>query len=171
MKSNSLVWDNITQPSKTGFQVRIVRRNQEYSRYFSINSWGGKTKAFRAANNWRDMTKIALRKNTRRLLNPSSKNKTTGYAGISRTTSYDNRKNLRYLVYHACWTDYTGKVRIKTFRACNVANYSADMDRKAIASAIKFRQDWENHADADTLHDFDPTAYNDWRSQSYEMEF
>jgi hypothetical protein len=45
------------------------------------------------------------------------------------------------------------------------------MDRKAIASAIKFRQDWESHAYADTLLDFDPSAYNDWRSQSYEMEF
>jgi len=150
--------------------VRIVRRSKEHSRYFSINLWRGRQKAFRAANNWRDTTKVALRKNTRRLLNPSTRNKTTGYSGISRTTSYDNRKDLRYLVYNVCWTDHTGKVRNKKFRACNVESYSAKMDKKAIAAAIKFRMDWEQYADMDNLHNFIPTVYNDWRTKCCEME-
>jgi len=166
--SDELTWDNITQPEPGGYQVRVVRRSKETSRYFSFKSWGGKDKAFAAANNWRDMVKIALRKSTRRLLNPSKRNKSTGCRGISRSIHYDKRNDKSYLGYGVCWTDHTGKRRNKIFQAGNIKNYNEKLDQNAFATAKRFRADWEAHADADTLREFDPAAYKNWRDQYLE---
>jgi hypothetical protein len=39
---------HITEPDVFGYQVRIVRRGKESSRYFSHKLWGSKTKSLKA---------------------------------------------------------------------------------------------------------------------------
>jgi hypothetical protein len=141
--------------------VRIVRRGKETSRYFSHNHWGSKKKALAAARNWRDQVKVALKMNTRRLTKAPAHNKSTGVLGVSRTYSSDNRKDLKYLVYGVGWVDHAGKKRSTAFRACNLNNYNLDMDLIAFEVAKRFREEWEYHADNDTLHLLNPKKYLD----------
>jgi hypothetical protein len=158
-----LTLNNITQPDPGGYQVRVVRRGKETSRYFSHRLWGGKRKALAAANNWRDQVKIALKNRTRRLSQVSTHNKSTGVLGVSRTQNYDNRKDLTYLIYSVSWVDHTGKKRNKTFSVGNIEHYDKAVELKAFEAAKQFRKDWEYHADHDTLHLLDPQEYRNWR--------
>jgi hypothetical protein len=52
---------HITAPDPFGFQVRIVRRGVEHSRYFSHKLWGGKKKSLKAAIRWRDQMLTVLK--------------------------------------------------------------------------------------------------------------
>jgi hypothetical protein len=159
MAKRKLNLDNITQPTSTAYQVRIVRRGKETSRYFSHNLWGSKKKALDAARNWRDQVKVALKMNTRRLTKAPAHNKSTGVLGVSRTHSADNRKDLKYLVYGVGWVDHTGKKRSTAFRVCNINNYNLEIDLFTFELAKRFREEWEHHSDNDTLHLLDPKKY------------
>ncbi|NOU22424.1 MAG: hypothetical protein HOO93_11690, partial [Methyloglobulus sp.] len=44
---------HITEPDVFGYQVRIVRRGKESSRYFSHKLWGSKNRSLKAAITWR----------------------------------------------------------------------------------------------------------------------
>jgi len=52
---------HITEPDVFGFQVRIVRRGKESSRYFSHKLWGNKNKSLQAAITWRDQMLVVLK--------------------------------------------------------------------------------------------------------------
>jgi len=157
---------NITQPDKYGYQVRIVRRKVEHSRYFAFNLWGGKKKALNAAISWRDQIKVIKKANTKRFINTASSNKSTGVLGVCKTHCYDHRKDLDYLIYSVSWLDYKGIKRGKSFRVCNVNNYDEKIDRIAFESAKLFRKEWEFHADNDTLHLFNHKKYSNWRNKA-----
>lgn len=162
-KRKAYSFQNITQPEPGGYQVRIVRRQKETSRYFSFRHWGSERKAFIAANHWRDMMKVVLKKSTRYYKSATSKNKSTGIAGISRYISWHKRKQHHILSYSVCWKDATGKSREKTFQVCYVENYTEAKDLRAFEVARQFREDWEHHADEDILHRFNPDAYLNWQ--------
>lgn len=165
-----LTFKNITQPDPKGYQVRIVRRGQETSRYFSHRQWGGQKRALAAANSWRDQVKVALKKTMKRPTKALKNNKSTGVQGVCKTHSCDRRKGLKYLVYSVGWTDYTGKKRTTAFRVCNVRAYDREMDLLAFASAKQFRKEWEHHADNDTLHLFEPSQHLNWRKEGHVHE-
>ena len=52
---------HITEPDVFGYQVRIVRRGKESSRYFSHKLWGNKNKSLNAAITWRDQMLVVLK--------------------------------------------------------------------------------------------------------------
>lgn len=156
-------FNNITQPLPGGYQVRIVRRKKETSRYFSFKLWGSQRKAFIAANHWRDQMKVALKKSTKYFVKATSKNKSTGIAGISRYIVWHKLKQHHILTYSVCWKDATGKSREKTFQVCYMENYTLAKDLHAFEMARLFREDWEHHADEDILHRFNPDAYLNWQ--------
>jgi hypothetical protein len=156
---------NITEPDKNGYQVRVVRRGIETSRYFSKRLWGGEKKALQAANNWRDQVCMVRKCHTRRLDYPCKNNLSTGVLGVCRTHHYDKRKNNTCLLYGVSWVDHKGTKRGKSFRVCNVLTYDPVRDLLAFQQAIKFRKEWEHHADNDTLHEFNPDSYLNWRNE------
>jgi hypothetical protein len=82
---------HITEPDAFGFQVRIVRRGKETSRYFSHKLWGSKTKSLQAAIAWRDQMLTVLKGSRTRFLKPPKNKTTTGITGVSRTIKYDHR--------------------------------------------------------------------------------
>jgi len=159
---------NISEPDKNGFQVKIVRRHKQFTRYFAYKSWGGRKNAFKAANNWRDQMLVILKNTKRRAIKAATNNKSTGVLGVCKTHSHDNRKNLTYLVYGVSWIDHKGKKYGKTFRVCNINKYDGEMDLLAFQQALKFRREWEDHADNDTLHLFDPSTYQNWREEKID---
>ncbi|ESS66584.1 hypothetical protein MGMO_184c00050 [Methyloglobulus morosus KoM1] len=139
---------HITEPDKFGYQVRIVRRGKESSRYFSHKLWGGKTKSLKAAIAWRDQMLVALKGSKTRFLKPPKNKTTTGVTGVSRTIKYDLRKDKSYLCYTVFWVD-NGKSRNKTFQVGNVASVTADDDLHTFRTARLFRSCYEYAIDND----------------------
>ncbi len=139
---------HITEPDAFGYQVRIVRRGKENSRYFSHRLWGGKVKSLKAAIAWRDQMLVALKGSRTRFLKPPKNKTTTGVTGVSRTIKYDHRKNKSYLCYTVFWVK-NGKSRNKTFQVGNVEKVSADDELHAFRTARLFRSCYEFAIDND----------------------
>ncbi len=139
---------HITEPDAFGYQVRIVRRGKENSRYFSHRLWGGKNKSLKAAIAWRDQMLVALKGSRTRFLKPPKNKTTTGVTGVSRTIKYDHRKNKSYLCYTVFWVK-NGKSRNKTFQVGNVEKVSADDELHAFRTARLFRSCYEFAIDND----------------------
>jgi hypothetical protein len=139
---------HITEPDKFGYQVRIVRRGKESSRYFSHKLWGGKTKSLKAAIAWRDQMLVALKGSKTRFLKPPKNKTTTGITGVSRTIKYDLRKSKSYLCYTVFWVD-NGKSRNKTFQVGNVESVTTDGELHAFRTARLFRSCYEHAIDND----------------------
>ncbi len=139
---------HITEPDAFGYQVRIVRRGKENSRYFSHRLWGSKSKSLKAAIAWRDQMLVALKGSRTRFLKPPKNKTTTGVTGVSRTIKYDHRKNKSYLCYTVFWVK-NGKSRNKTFQVGNVEKVSADDELHAFRTARLFRSCYEFAIDND----------------------
>ncbi len=139
---------HITEPDVFGFQVRIVRRGKESSRYFSHKLWGNKNKSLKAAITWRDQMLIALKGCKKRSLKLPKNKTTTGVTGVSRSIKYDHRKDKSYLCYSVFWVDNC-KSRSKTFQAGNVDKVTADDDLHAFRTAKLFRSCYEFSIDND----------------------
>lgn len=151
---------NITQPDKFGYQVRIVRRGEEYSRYFSYTLWNGKIRALNAAISWRDQMRVALQGSRRRFLNADRENKSTGICGVSRTVKYDKRRDQRYLCYQVFWMLRNCK-KVRTFHVGSADRISADDDFHAFRTAVAFRYQYEIAIDSDK--EFDAARFRDWK--------
>jgi hypothetical protein len=139
---------HITEPDTFGFQVRIVRRGKESSRYFSHKLWGSKGKSLKAAITWRDQMLIVLKGNRTRFLKPPKNKTTTGVTGVSRTIKYDHRKDKSYLCYTVFWVK-DRKSRNKTFQVGNVDTVTADSELHAFRTARLFRSCYEHAIDHD----------------------
>jgi len=159
---------HITEPDKFGYQVRIVRRGKESSRYFSHKLWGGKTKSVKAAIAWRDQMLVALKGSKTRFLKPPKNKTTTGITGVSKTIKYDYRKNKSYLCYTVFWVD-NGKSRNKTFQVGNLESITADAELHAFRTARLFRTCYEHAIDNDLpFHD---NVFAGWKNRRvYEDE-
>lgn len=151
---------HITEPDAFGFQVRIVRRGKETSRYFSHKLWGGKSKSLKAAITWRDQMLVVLKGSRTRFLQPPRNKTTTGVTGVSRTVKFDSRKDKRYLCYTVFWVK-NGKSRNKTFQVGNVQSVTADAELHAFRTARLFRSCYEYAIDNDA--EFDDTRFTDWK--------
>lgn len=144
---------HITEPDVFGFQVRIVRRGKETSRYFSHKLWGNKNKSLQAAIAWRDQMLTVLKGSRTRFLKPPKNKTTTGVTGVSRTIKFDHRKAKSYLCYTVFWV-CNGKARNKTFQVGNVEKITADDELHAFRTARLFRSCYEFAIDNDLeFHD------------------
>ncbi len=160
---------HITEPDPFGFQVRIVRRGKENSRYFSHKLWGSKNKSIKAAIAWRDQMLIVLKGSKTRFLKPPKNKTTTGLTGVSRTIKFDRRKDKRYLCYTVFWV-CNGKSKNKTFQVGNVETITADDELHAFRTARLFRSCYEYAIDNDLT--FDDTPFAGWKKKRiYETYF
>lgn len=151
---------HITEPDTFGFQVRIVRRGKESSRYFSHKLWGNKGKSLQAAITWRDQMLVVLKGSRTRFLKPPKNKTTTGVTGVSRTIKYDHRKDKSYLCYTVFWVK-DRKSRNKTFQVGNVEKVSADDELHAFRTARLFRSCYEHSIDHDLA--FDESKFTGWK--------
>lgn len=153
---------HITEPDKHGFQVRIVRKGVEYSRYFSHRSWGSKDKSFTAAQSWRDQQLVILGKRIKSMVtqNALTNNKTTGVRGVTKTIAFDRRRDMRYLVYQVHWKQ-KGEVKNRKFQVGKVDKVTADQELHAYRTALHFRKAYELCVLQDL--DFDAEWYRDWK--------
>lgn len=131
-------YENITEPDGMGFQVRVVRKGKERSRYFSHRQYGGKRKALQAAIDWRDEIKEKYPEKAKR---PVQSN--TGIRGISRTTKFDKRRGITYVSYSVHYKDENGYPSNKTFFVGDVAMISDKEEQKALRAAKRFRKEYE----------------------------
>lgn len=156
---------NITQPYPAAFQVRIVKDRKERSRLFSFSHWGGKRKALKAAQSWRDQLYVLLDVKPNRKDCVQKNNLSTGVQGISKRIHTDKRRAIerQYLVYSVNWNDSTGKRRNKTFQVGNIEDYEAQIEELAFKKAKEFRKEYEKHWDNNTLGEFDTTKYLGWK--------
>jgi len=153
---------HITQPDVFGFQVRIVRRGKETSRYFSHKLWGSKMKSITAAIAWRDQMLVALKGSKIRFLKPPKNKTSTGLTGVSRTIKYDRRKDKSYLCYTVFWV-CNGKSKNKTFQVGNIKTITADNELHAFRTARLFRSLYEYAIDNDKP--FDDTVFVGWKKK------
>ena len=144
---------HITEPDVFGYQVRIVRRGKESSRYFSHKLWGNKGKSLQAAIKWRDQMLVVLKGSKTRFLKPPKNKTSTGVTGVSRTIKFDHRKDKSYLCYTVFWV-CNGKARNKTFQVGNIDKVTADQELHAFRTARVFRSCYEFAIDNDLqFHD------------------
>lgn len=134
----------ISEPDSHGYQVRIVRKGKEHSRYFAHRVWGGKKASLKAAIQWRDQMLVLLGKNNRKLSDkgPLSTKKTTGVRGVTRSIQYDKRRDAYSLVYGVRWHD-KNKIKNRTFFVGHVDKTTADDDFHAFRTAVLFRYEYE----------------------------
>lgn len=159
---------HITEPDVFGFQVRIVRRGKESSRYFSHKLWGSKTKSLKAAITWRDQMLVALKGSKTRFLKPPKNKTTTGVTGVSRTIKFDHRKSKSYLCYTVFWV-CDSKSKNKTFQVGNVQNVTPDDELHAFRTARLFRSCYEYAIDNDLP--FHEEVFSGWKKvRLYENE-
>ncbi|BCX88514.1 hypothetical protein MIN45_P0883 [Methylomarinovum tepidoasis] len=151
---------HITEPDPFGYQVRIVRRGVERSRYFSHKLWGGKRKSLQAAIRWRDQMLVILKGSRTRFMKTPRNKISTGVTGVSRTIKYDKRKDKSYLCYTVFWIK-DGKPRNKTFQVGNVKSVTADQELHAYRTAVAFRKAYEYAIDHD--YPFDDTLFRNWK--------
>jgi len=151
---------HITEPDTFGFQVRIVRRGKENSRYFSHKLWGSKGKSLKAAIAWRDQMLVVLKGSRMRFLKPPKNKTTTGLTGVSRTIKYDNRKDKSYLCYTVFWVK-DNKSCNKTFQVGNIETLTADEELHAFRTAKLFRNCYEHSIDHDLQ--FDDSKFTGWK--------
>lgn len=155
-------FQNITQPDQHGYQVRVVRQGTEYSRYFSFNVWGGKQKALEAAQNWRDMKRASLPKQTP-FINDSPKNNSTGVNGISKVVHFDKRRGTHTLRYQVSYRTEGSRHTVRTFQVGRVEDISGDMDLHAFRTAVYFRKEYELARSLD--EDFDASRFRNWKKE------
>lgn len=153
---------HITEPDPFGFQVRIVRRGKERSRYFSHKLWGNKAKSLHAAIQWRDQMLAVLKGSKTRFLRPPRNKVSTGVTGVSKTIKYDYRKDKSYLCYTVFWVQ-NGKAKNKTFQVGNIESVTADDEFHAFRTATLFRRLYEEAIDNDLP--FDESKFGGWKKR------
>ncbi len=153
---------HITEPDAFGYQVRIVRRGKENSRYFSHKLWGSRNKSIAAAIAWRDQMLVVLKGSRTRFLKPPKNKTTTGLTGVSRTIKYDRRKDKSYLCYTVFWV-CNKKSKNKTFQVGNIESITADNELHAFRTARLFRSYYEYAIDHDLQ--FDDSLFAGWKKK------
>ena len=121
-----------------GWWVRIVRRKQETSKLFSDRVHGGKGKALKAAQAWRDAIKDCLPSHIKHAhasfwLNPPSHN-TSGRVGVFYTEWERYRTNGRYDSWSGWIAAWREDKRPKVARF-SIANYGYQQAKRLAIAA------------------------------------
>ncbi|MEM9018282.1 MAG: hypothetical protein AAGC68_14810 [Verrucomicrobiota bacterium] len=130
----------IDQPEKKnhGFYVRITHRGKSFQKYFPDKSSGGKTKALKAAKDYRDgllkkMPKYkqeAAAKKKRRI-------KQSGVTGVTHVIS-KSPKDKTYEYWQAAWINGDGKRKTAKFSISRYGNEKAlDLAKKARRAGLR----------------------------------
>jgi hypothetical protein len=164
-------YKQISEPDSHGYQVRIVRKGKEHSRYFAHRVWGGRTASLDAAIHWRDQMLVVLGKTNRKLSDkgPLASKKTTGVRGVTRSLQYDKRRDVYSLVYGVRWHD-NDNIKNRTFFVGTAGNVSADQDFHAFRTAVMFRYEYELCLELNV--GFYPQRYVSWKTNRlYDVAF
>lgn len=130
----------IDQPEKKnhGFYVRITHRGKSHQKYFPDKASGGKTKALKAAKDYRDklLSKMpkykqeAAAKKKRRI-------KQSGVTGVTHVVS-KSPKGKVYEYWQAAWLDGGSKRKTAKFSISRYGNDKAlDMAKKARRAGLR----------------------------------
>ena len=116
----------IDSDSTHGWQVRVYRDGKTFSRLFSDKKWGGRDKAFDAAEAYRkelveEVSQLPAKPRRRRLIRHNRSN-TSGVVGVSRTYKRD-RRGIRHEVYAVSWNPEPGVARGTSF---SIKRYGED---------------------------------------------
>ncbi|MEM7698722.1 MAG: hypothetical protein AAF236_09995 [Verrucomicrobiota bacterium] len=127
----------IDQPEKKnhGFYVRVTHKGKGHQKYFADKTHGSKTKALKAAREYRDklLSKMpkykqeAAARKRRRI-------KQSGVVGVTLVVS-KSTKGKTYEYWQAAWADKDGKRKTAKF---SISRYGSD---KALELAKKARRD------------------------------
>ena len=128
----------IDSDSTHGWQVRVYRHGETYSKLFSDRKHGGRDQAFEAAVEYRkelvdEVAALPDVEPQRRLIR-RNKNNTTGVVGVSRTFKRD-RRGIAHDVYTVSWNPEPGVARGTSF---SIKRYG---EEEAFERACKLR--WE----------------------------
>ena len=126
----------IDRKQSGGYLVRITRKGKLHSEYFSDVEYGGKRKAMRAAQDYRDAQEEKLKAFSAKQLSKKVRaNNTSGTPGVRLVKETDTRwaSEPTYEYYVAQWSPAKGVRRTKRF---SVKKYGR---KKAMELAIKAR--------------------------------
>jgi len=125
-----------------------MRRGKKVEKFFSDNGFGGKTKALRAAKEFRDEMEQAMRHYSvsEKARKPSVRN-SSGVVGVRMSYRKDVRGEYEYTYYCwvAQWTDGKGRRRTKSF---SIDKFG---DEKAYQKALKARRKGIKESAQETL--------------------
>ena len=128
----------IDSDSTHGWQVRVYRHGETYSKLFSDRKHGGRDASFETAVAYRktlveEVAAMPAVEPQRRLIR-KNKNNTTGVVGVSRTFKRD-RRGIAHEVYTVSWNPEPGMARGTSF---SIKRYG---EQEAFERACKLR--WE----------------------------
>ncbi len=158
---------HITEPDTFGYQVRIIRRGKENSRYFSHKIWGNRSKSLTAAIAWRDQMLVVLKGSRTRFLKHPRNKTSTGITGVSKTVKFNSSKGKSYLCYTVFWV-FRGKSRNKTFQVGNIETLTTDDELHAFRTARLFRRCYEFAIDNDLF--FDGAMFKGWKKKKIYIQ-
>ena len=124
--------------STHAWEVRIMRRGEQYAKTFTDRQLGGKARALAAARKYRDQMLRKLTGYSREeLLTKASSRNTSGYPGVRKleTNVRKGKWIYSYAFWEASWTPRPGGKRVK--RRFSVQKYG---DKKAKQLAIEARR-------------------------------
>ncbi|MEM7144179.1 MAG: AP2 domain-containing protein [Verrucomicrobiota bacterium] len=126
----------IDQPEKKnhGFYVRITHKGKTTQKFFPDKSLGGKAKALKAAQAFRDSLVAKLPKTKQEAASrPKRKVLKSGVVGVTHVVSRAKGRN-EYAYWQAAWNDSRGRRRTAKF---SISRYGK---KKALDMAIKARK-------------------------------
>jgi len=129
----------IDQPDKKnhGFYVRITHKGKSHQKYFPDKGLGGKTKALKAAREYRDKLLSRMPKYKQEAASRKKRRiKKSGVTGVTHVLS-KSLKGKHYEYWQAAWLDDDGRRRTAKF---SIKRYGND---KALEMAIAARKEGE----------------------------
>ncbi|MDF1811477.1 MAG: AP2 domain-containing protein [Verrucomicrobiales bacterium] len=121
-----------------GYYVRITHKGKRYQKYFPDKSNGGKSKALRAAKEYRDDILAKLPKYKQEAASRKKRQiKKSGITGVTHVVS-KSVKGKNYDYWQAAWVDTTNKRKTAKF---SIARYG---EEKALSLAKKARKEGLN---------------------------
>lgn len=126
-----------------GWEVRMQRQGRKYSKFFSDGMCGGKRKALRLAQQYRDELESRLRPwSVKKLAEKPSVRNTSGTVGVRKgfQAITSNGYEYRYEFWIAQWIDGRGRRRTRSFSINKYGNQTAwemamDVRRRGVHQA------------------------------------
>lgn len=146
----------ISFPTKTGIQLRLVRKDTDLGRFYSFAAFGNPMSVLRMAmarcvelREANPVAKVRPRKNAAAF--------SVAANGVGFRRKLDKRRNESEHFYWASYKNSNGKPAVKTF-SLGYTNYDEEFKQHAEATAIYFRELWEEQG-----LDMDMTQFRLWK--------
>ena len=130
---------SISRPDKNGFQVRVQRNGNKYSRYFSFRKFGSEEKALTAATEYEKKLQGSQLYRHRPRRSAQKNNRSTGIVGVHFGSRM--RRGVKVFEYKVSyWDPAQKKQRRKTFYVGSENTYTPERDAKVRQKAVSFRR-------------------------------